>query len=618
MLLKYCYDRASSEQERVDCVRMLCPAVPEMCDLIARLQPSVSHADSGSQNFEPSVPFCDISQIALINLLEIVRLLERKDEWMDELQHLYLDLLRNKSLSKEVTDFVMVDLVDMFFEGKPDQFLTTVGDVTKEAIRDVAASGMEDERSGHRLILRSQTPFDDRNEPDGGVMRYCMQLTHSMLRTGVFTSCSAVMRKVHEEIISVSFSSNNSSVRFWALEAAAILATLEDSLVDDVLSKAENALVDHNEEAKLSAINVVTDLIAVYGYQKVVNWQKGRQLGTNKVANFVDYLLETVKDRDSTPSLCLRACECAAKITLLEGLSSEEFPFTDVIVALIFRLFQPGGSKLAQAKSCIRKFIAVFSAVQRKNQLHIVASFHKLMSRIRDDFEMGLPLKIEIDAALTTIVESTQFDILRCAPDREEGSVQPVFLRELVNYQREHPDDVCASLYWQTAASLDLEEFPLEDLLEAQKTAQSILENEDVSAALNSKAIPDLQKFMRCVEAALKSTTSRAVEDAERGDCVTELRGKNARTPGRGRRRTPKSTVSTPMRSLKATSSRRKATSTTKRSTQQVLDGNTTPSPPPVSNSLVTPVARDRPVLSRTAKNAAISRTRRWLFEQKD
>lgn len=54
--------------------------------------------------------------------------------------------------------------------------------------------------------------------------------------------------------------------------------------------------------------------------------------------------------------------------------------------------------------------------------------------------------------------------------------MQPVFLRELVNYQREHPDDVCASLYWQTAASLDLEEFPLEDLLEAQKTAQSILE----------------------------------------------------------------------------------------------------------------------------------------------
>lgn len=51
--------------------------------------------------------------------------------------------------------------------------------------------------------------------------------------------------------ISVSFSSNNSSVRFWALEAAAILATLEDSLVDDVLSKAENALVDHNEEAKV-------------------------------------------------------------------------------------------------------------------------------------------------------------------------------------------------------------------------------------------------------------------------------------------------------------------------------------------------------------------------------
>ncbi|KAK6057434.1 hypothetical protein COOONC_05046 [Cooperia oncophora] len=123
---------------------------------------------------------------------------------------------------------------------------------------------------------------------------------------------------------------------------------------------------------------------------------------------------------------------------------------------------------------------------------------------------------------------------------------------------------------------------------------------------------------MRSIENAFHAIESRVAEDAERGDCLTELRVKVARTPGRGRRRTPKSANSTPIRPVRSTAPRKKAATSVKRSTQQVLDGDKTPSPPPVINSLVTPTARSRPVLSRSAKNVAISKTRRWLFEKGD
>ncbi|PIO69716.1 hypothetical protein TELCIR_08451 [Teladorsagia circumcincta] len=136
------------------------------------------------------------------------------------------------------------------------------------------------------------------------------------------------------------------------------------------------------------------------------------------------------------------------------------------------------------------------------------------------------------------------------------------------------------------------------------------------TSSLKNKVVGDIQKFMRSIENAFHAIASRDAEDAERGDCLTELRPKVARTPGRGRRRTPKSTSSTPIRSGRPTTSRKKAATSVKRSTQQVVDGDRTPSPPPLVNSLVTPTARTRPVLTRSAKAAAVSKTRRWLFEK--
>ncbi|KAK6035869.1 hypothetical protein COOONC_26625 [Cooperia oncophora] len=140
----------------------------------------------------------------------------------------------------------------------------------------------------------------------------------------------------------------------------------------------------------------------------------------------------------SSPSLCLKACECAAKILLLENLSDNDFSCAEVLAGLISRLFHSSCSRLPAVKSCIEKFFAMFSSVQRP-----ILCF-TLHSR----------------RALNLIVGgATQYRLLKNAPDREQGSVQPVFLRELLDYQKDHPDDACASLYWQTAAALDLDEF---------------------------------------------------------------------------------------------------------------------------------------------------------------
>uniref|UniRef100_A0A0N4X6T4 FH2 domain-containing protein n=1 Tax=Haemonchus placei TaxID=6290 RepID=A0A0N4X6T4_HAEPC len=266
---------------------------------------------------------------------------------------------------------------------------------------------------------------------------------------------------------------------------------------------------------------------------------------------------------------------------------------------------------------CIEKFFAIFSAVQRKNQLAIMAAFHLLMSQVRNASDDDFVLHIDIVAALNLIVGATQFRLLRHAPDREQGSVQPTFLRELLCYQKDHADDVCASLYWQTAAALDLDEFEAAELLEAQRTVQIILDEASSTSSLRSKVIGDIHKFMRSIENAFHVIAGRDAEDAERGDCITELRSRGPLAK-RGRRRTPKSSHTTPIKSARTTSSRKKATTSIKRSTQKVLEGDGTPSPPAVVDSLVTPIARSRPLLSRSAKLAAASKTRRWLFEKED
>ncbi|EYC15712.1 hypothetical protein Y032_0036g3312 [Ancylostoma ceylanicum] len=259
----------------------------------------------------------------------------------------------------------------------------------------------------------------------------------------------------------------------------------------------------------------------------------------------------------------------------------------------------------------------------RKNQLLMVAAFHELMQQIRTASEDDFILRIDIAGALNLIVGSTTKVLLRNAPDKKDGSVQPNFMREVLQYAIEHPTDTCALLYWETAAALDLDEFSLDDL---NKTKQAVVDNIEVVTAIataKSKITSEIQRLMRNIEHAMCTYSSRVAAEAEGDDRLTELRDKFAHTPGRGRRRTPKSSNSTPIRSSRITTARRKKSSTSvKRSTQQLLEGQATPSPPSVTNSLitparsrtVTPVARTRPVLSRSAKVAAGNTTRRWLF----
>nr|CDJ89525.1 unnamed protein product [Haemonchus contortus] len=609
VLIEYCCERAEAECERLECVHMLAPPLSSMCDLILELEHSSKKDSVNSDETELSVPAYDINQIAILHLLSILRYLDHRDAVeMGEWKCLLLHFLRDVTISKELTECVIDNLVKEFFDGKPEQLLVTVCDAIAETIR---SAGLDkcDESSAREM-----------QQPTSNTMRVCMQLTHSMLRTGVFQRCGPLLKKLFDDIIVVGLKSENSRVYVWALEAAGILAMLEESLAEDVFSKAEEGLKSDSEELQISAIEVLTDLLGVYGYDKIVRWQRSGVEGeeaTQHSAHFASFILNIITSKDIGPSLCLKSCECAAKILLLQSLSDEVFSCTQFITGLICRLFHSSSFRHPEVRLCIEKFFAIFSAVQRKNQLAIMAAFHLLMSQVRNASDDDFVLHIDIVAALNLIVGATQFRLLRHAPDREQGSVQPTFLRELLCYQKDHADDVCASLYWQTAAALDLEEFEAAELLEAQRTVQIILDEASSTSSLRSKVVGDIHKFMRSIENAFHVIAGRDAEDAERGDCITELRSRGPLAK-RGRRRTPRSSHTTPIKSARTTSSRKKASTSIKRSTQKVLEGDGTPSPPAVVDSLVTPIARSRPLLTRSAKLAAASKTRRWLFEKED
>ncbi|PIO69718.1 hypothetical protein TELCIR_08453 [Teladorsagia circumcincta] len=111
----------------------------------------------------------------------------------------------------------------------------------------------------------------------------------------------AMSRSLHQKFqIAVCLSSKNSQVFIWAFEAAGILAMLQEDLAKEVLKKAEEGLKSNDEEFKISAINVVTDLIAVYGHNEIVNWQGARDFeeeGTESNSPFVDFLLDIIRSK---------------------------------------------------------------------------------------------------------------------------------------------------------------------------------------------------------------------------------------------------------------------------------------------------------------------------------
>ncbi|RCN36502.1 hypothetical protein ANCCAN_17613, partial [Ancylostoma caninum] len=280
--------------------------------------------------------------------------------------------------------------------------------------------------------------------------------------------------------ISACLTSPGTQMRIWALEAAGILGTLDLDIARSVLSGAMEALRS-DELLKMSVIDVVTDLIAVYGCTDVFIWCHDGARDSESGPIFINELIDIVTSKTTGPLLCLKACECLAKIVLLESLSSDEHYLVEALVALILRMFHSLTFMLPNVKNCLEPLKCIVYNF-RKNQLLIVAVFHELMSQIRNASEDDFILRIDIAAALNLIVGSTTKALLKNAPDKKDGSVQPNFMREVLEYAVEHRNDTCALLYWERAAALDL------DLTVSFLYSLIILETNgvDVSAVVSS------------------------------------------------------------------------------------------------------------------------------------
>ncbi|KAL6740909.1 hypothetical protein Aduo_014217 [Ancylostoma duodenale] len=115
----------------------------------------------------------------------------------------------------------------------------------------------------------------------------------------------------------------------------------------------------------MSVIDVVTDLIAVYGCTDVFIWCHDGAGDSEAGPVFINELIDIVMSKTTGPPLCLKACECLAKIVLLESFSSDEHYLVEALVALISRMFHSLTSKLPNVKNCLERFFAMYAAVSR-------------------------------------------------------------------------------------------------------------------------------------------------------------------------------------------------------------------------------------------------------------
>ncbi|XGW04366.1 hypothetical protein V3C99_015493 [Haemonchus contortus] len=160
VLIEYCCERAESECERLECIHMLAPPLSSMCDLILELEHSSKKDSVNSDETESSVPPCDIHQIAILHLLSILRHLDHRDAVeMGEWKCLLLHFLRDVTISKELTECVIDNLVNEFFDGKPEQLLVNVCDAIAETIRSAGLDKCDEscEREIQQVVLLLQT-----------------------------------------------------------------------------------------------------------------------------------------------------------------------------------------------------------------------------------------------------------------------------------------------------------------------------------------------------------------------------------------------------------------------------------------------------------------------------
>uniref|UniRef100_A0A158P8T4 Cnd3 domain-containing protein n=1 Tax=Angiostrongylus cantonensis TaxID=6313 RepID=A0A158P8T4_ANGCA len=452
-------------------------------------------------------------------------------------------------------------------------------------------SGLRDIKYGHGMGsaaqgLLSMLDFCDDSEAEDlcrtvffSLFDVVRKILHLDMKSLTHFVSSLVNDKTFPEIVSC-FSFKGTQVHIWALEASGIVALIAEEVARTVLLEALDAFRSSDESTKISSMDVVTDLILVYGFKEIRSWQHSYDhTDPEPIRSFISSLAKFVRSK-----------------TVPHQHSSTT------------------GGEIMSGK--VLRDIPVDSKVFKSNQLIMVAAFHELMSAIRKASGDDFVLRIDILGALHLLINTTHPSFLQQAPDIELGSVQAEFMRELLEYLLNHSDDTCVSLYWETASLFDLESFSSADLSEVKKIAQKILEDVIACTGLKSAMANEAHKLIRIIDCALHEIETREAE-AKREDCLTELRDKTARSSRYGRRQTPMPTrATTPISSSLSTSlKRKKVTSSVKRSTQQLLNNERSPSPPTVLYTVVTPAARSRPQLSRTAKRIAVGKTRRWLFE---
>ncbi|VDK80558.1 unnamed protein product [Cylicostephanus goldi] len=121
------------------------------------------------------------------------------------------------------------------------------------------------------------------------------------------------------------------------MESAAVLGALDQDIAAEILPSTSTAIESDEEALKISVIDVVADMIVIYGCRDVLSWCRSAAGDSDNGRSFINELIDIVMCKKTGPLLCVKACECLAKIVMAESLSTEDNYLIEALVALISR-----------------------------------------------------------------------------------------------------------------------------------------------------------------------------------------------------------------------------------------------------------------------------------------
>uniref|UniRef100_A0A1I7WYL2 Cnd3 domain-containing protein n=1 Tax=Heterorhabditis bacteriophora TaxID=37862 RepID=A0A1I7WYL2_HETBA len=504
-----------------------------------------------------------MKQITVLETLEILRHLDRDTSGI---------LLSDCSLSKEVTDRIMIDLAEAFYSSRADDLLSAVCEITAGVVHKVYNPDATLANETVSLPLNMTLRPIEMPELDEVTLHFCMQLTHSLLRTGIFNKFNALLRGVYDNVIDKCWSSTSAKVRVWALEAVAIIGMIDEDIARGKLPVIVEALSIDEIQVKMGCLDILTDLIIVHNYEKVMSWYSTADVETNRARHLIYYFVDIIKDTVADYSLCIKGCECACKILLAEPRGFKNKHWVDTVTSLIMRLCHPSASKNSYLKGCLAQFFPIFCTINRSNQLLLLSGFHNILAEVRiSDAEDSFVAKVDIERATLFIINLTRFSVLQeTAPGKNEGPVHRVLLSDILAYLSDHPEDGFVRIYCQATALLELDGIPLDEITNMQQGYQSLLDTFVDIVGSRSKSVTELKKLIRRIDTARKALNSKHIEISqysEMDDAVCELPVISTLHTPIKTRKTPLST-STPGTS-KYKSRRKKMQSTIKKSVRQ-------------------------------------------------